>query len=146
MTRLSLRWTALRAALLLAAALPLSLVTARIRGDYALASAWLAPSVAGTSFAMTCFAMQYLRMTPGPIARWRKPSWLENPLPLHRPLQWGLLLGEVLLLGGVGCASVDMLSVPHHCSWEIPVAAGFGVWLGTYLFARGAPAAHRAPS
>jgi hypothetical protein len=142
MTRLSLRWTALRAVLLLAAALPLSFVAARIRGDYALASAWLVPSVAGTSFAMTCFALQYLRMTPGPATRWRKPSWLENPLSLHRPLQRGLFLGEMLLLVGLGCASMDMLSFPQHCSWEMPVAAGFGVWLGTYLFTRRTLATH----
>ncbi|GLQ45912.1 hypothetical protein GCM10007862_09630 [Dyella lipolytica] len=129
----SVYWVALRAVLLFAAALSLARIVVSIHGDYALASAWLMPSIAGSAMAVTCFALQYQRMIPGPVARWRPPSWFENPLAPQQPLQWCLLIGEALMLSGLGCASVDMLSIPRHCSWEIPVAAGMGVWLGTCL-------------
>jgi len=134
MSKRSANWLAVRATLLLAAALPLALVVANIHADYALASVWMMPSIAGSAMAMTCFALQYQRMIPGLVLRWRPPSWLENPLALHQPLQWGLLVSEVLMLSGLGCASVDMLAIPHHCSWEIPVSAGMGMWLGICLF------------
>jgi predicted membrane protein len=84
--------------------------------------------------AMTCFVLQFWRMIPGSSVRWRYPSWFENPLALRQPLQWGLLIGEALMLSGAGCAFVDALAFPQQCNWEIPMAVGAGVWLGTYLF------------
>lgn len=133
MSTRSVCWVALRAVLLLAAALLLARIVVSIHGDYALASAWLVPSVAGSAMAVTCFALQYQRMIPGRVAHWRPPSWFENPLARHQPLQSSLLISEALMLSGLGCASVDMLAIPHHCSWEILIAAGMGAWLGTCL-------------
>jgi len=129
----SASWVALHIVLLLAIALPLFLIAVRTRAAYALASLWLMPSTAALAMAVTCFVLQYQRMIPGLAAHWRQPSWFENPLAVHQPLQWSLLAGEALMLSGIGCAIVDTLAVPHHCSWELPIAAGVGVWLGTYL-------------
>ncbi|HTC28479.1 hypothetical protein [Dyella sp.] len=136
MSTRSIGWIALRAVLLLAAALPICRIVVNVRGDYALASAWLIPSITGSVMALTCFLLQYQRMIPGLADHWRSPSWFENPLARHQTLQRSLFISEVLMLSGLGCASVDMLSVPHHCSWELLVAAGMGVWLGTCLFVR----------
>ena len=120
---------------LIAMALPICHGVTHMHADYLFASVWLAPSVVGTAMAATCFVLQYQRMIPGSSAHWRRPSWIENPLALRQPLQWGLLIGESLMLSGLGCAFVDVLAVTHQCSWEMPMAAGTGVWLGTYLYA-----------
>lgn len=136
MSTRSISWMALRAVLLLAAALPIFRIVVNVRGDYSIASVWLIPSVTGSAMALTCFLLQYQRMIPGLAQHWRSPSWFENPLARHQPLQWSLFISEMLMLSGLGCASVDMLSVPHHCSWELLVAVGMGVWFGTCLFVK----------
>lgn len=134
MSKPSAGWVALRAMIWIAVAFPVCRGVMQIQADYLFASVWLVPSIVASVLAATCFVLQYQRMIPGSSMHWRRPSWFENPLALHHPLQWGLLLGEVLMLGSVGCAFVDMLAATHQCSWELPMAAGAGVWLGTYLF------------
>ncbi|MFC3651132.1 hypothetical protein ACFONN_06235 [Dyella humi] len=130
----SANWVALRAVVLIAMALAICHGVMHIHADYLFASVWLVPSVVASAMAVTCFVLQYQRMIPGSSAHWRHPNWLENPLALHQPLQWGLLIAESLMLSGLGCAFVDVLDATHQCSWEMPMAAGLGVWLGTYLF------------
>ncbi|HUB89397.1 MAG TPA: hypothetical protein VMA74_06665 [Dyella sp.] len=135
MSTRSANWVALRAVAWIAMALPICHGVMHVHGDYPSASIWLVPSVVASAMAATCFVLQYQRMIPGSLARWRRPSWVENPLALHQPLQWGLLIGESLMLSGMGCAVVDvLLDATRQCSWEMPMAAGIGVWLGTYLF------------
>ncbi|QRN55529.1 hypothetical protein [Dyella caseinilytica] len=134
MSTRSANWVALRAMAWIAIALPLCRGVMQIQADYLFASVWLVPSVLALAMAATCFVLQYQRMIPGSLARWRRPNWFENPLARHQPLQWSLLLGEVLMLAGLGCAFVDVLAATHQCRWELPMASGIGVWLGTYLF------------
>jgi len=134
MSTRSANWVALRAMAWTAMALPICHGVMHVHGDYLFASVWLVPSVVASAMAATCFVLQYQRMIPGLSARWRRPSWVENPLAPHQPLQWGLLIGESLMLSGLGCAFVDVLAATHQCSWEMPMAAGVGVWLGTYVF------------
>lgn len=130
----SANWVALRAVVLIAMALTICHGVMHIHADYLFASVWLVPTVVASVMAATCFVLQYQRMIPGSSARWGRPSWVKNPVALRQPLQWGLLISESLMLSGLGCAFVDVLNATHQCSWEMLMAAGLGVWLGTYLF------------
>jgi hypothetical protein len=62
--------------------------------------------------------------------KWRRPSWFASPFEFKQPTLLFELGAHCLISYGVGCAIYGTLDTPIIWAWEIPFAAGCGIWLG----------------
>lgn len=64
------------------------------------------------------------------MAKWPRPSWIENPFGLDRPVSLFEASSYYVVAVGVSSAVFELRAVPRTWAWELPVAIGVGLWLG----------------
>jgi hypothetical protein len=69
----------------------------------------------------------------GTAAKWPRPSWVENPFGLDRPVSVFEAGSYYFLAAGVGLAIVELRSTPPTWAWELLASIGVGLWLGAQI-------------
>jgi hypothetical protein len=110
--------------------LALTWLVIRIPGEYTYASVWLMPTVAAFFACATGFVIMYRSMEHR-MALAGKPSRAVQQTSDH-PCMAGVFnsVGRVCIGTGVLSALIQTISIPTHCSWELPFAVGVGILVG----------------
>ncbi len=64
---------------------------------------------------------------------WKRPSWYLSPFDRKQPIVFFDFASYCVASYGLGGAVVSTFGPRPNWSWEIPVSAGIGVWLGVRL-------------
>ena len=64
---------------------------------------------------------------------WKRPNWFVSPFDRKQPLVFFDFGAYCMMLYGLGGAVTSLLSNVNNWSWEIPVSAACGVWLGVRI-------------
>jgi hypothetical protein len=81
--------------------------------------------IAGVVFVV---GLQGGRHAPG--TEW-PPSWFENPFGRDRWMPLFDATSYYVLAAGISCAALELRETPRTWAWEIPIAIGVGLLLGS---------------
>ena len=108
----------------------------QVPGEYAYASVWLMPTVAGFFASATWFVLAYRSMDPSLAFVGKAPCSDQQ-----RSDRLGMAavfdsIGRVCIGAGILSALIQTLDSPTRCSWEFPVAMGAGILIGARVLAK----------
>jgi hypothetical protein len=63
----------------------------------------------------------------------QRPTWNSSPLSFDQPLIIFDLSAYCTIAYGAMMALVNLQNTPYNWSWEIPLSAGIGIWIGVRL-------------
>ena len=102
----------------------------QIPGEYVYASVWLMPTLAAFFACAISFFFMYRGMGQG-MTLVRQSSGSGQPGFGYLSMAGGFdAVGKVCIGSGILSALIQTLASPTHCSWEFPLAMGFGILLG----------------
>lgn len=117
--------------------LVLTWLVIHIPGEYAYASVWLMPTIAGFFACATGFAVMYRGMDQQVASVRKQPGSGQQPSD-HLCMIVGVFdsVGRVCIGTGFFSALIQTISSPTHCSWELPFAMGVGILVGVKAFGK----------